>query len=523
MACCALSVCFSASFAQIKDVKQLDQQYMNWYNQDLEQDNILGISINKAYETLLKGKTPKKKVVVAVIDSGIDIEHEDLKGRIWVNKDEIPANGIDDDKNGYVDDMYGWNFLGNKNGENIAQENYEFVRVVSKKDVNHPDYKKSKELFDIAVEEQKEEQKGLVKFQEYVLTAKSIIYTYTEIVVKNKADLLRVNPGNNRRVATAKEFLMERYNLGFTEKEFEEALQHNKEALAFALNPKLNARAIIGDNPEDLNDRDYGNADVQGPTAFHGTAVAGVIAGVRNNDLGINGITSNVEIMALRAVTDGDEYDKDVALAIIYAVDNGADIINMSFGKAISPQKEFVDQAIKYAEQKGVLLVTGAGNDAQNIDVETSYPNPHFEDGTTATNFLSIGATKHLLDKEIPASFSNYGQQEVDLFAPGVNIITLDTGNMYRKVDGTSFSSPIVAGVAAVILSYYPEITPEQMISLLLESSYKIEKPKKVLRPGVNEKNKRPKVKFGDLSKSGGVVNVYNALKLAEERFNTTP
>lgn len=507
------------SSAQVNSVDELNPNFLNWQNQDLTTDQKLGVSMNKAYESLLKHKKSKKKVIVAVIDSGVDIEHEDLKGKIWTNKGEIPDNQIDDDNNGYVDDVHGWNFLGNKSGENIEFEHYEYVRIVKQGDKNHPEYNKSKRLYDEELEKQQKIRDRYAKFLKVMNEAKTIIKDNTGIVVKSKDDLHKVNGATNTQVAKAKTFLLKRYNLGFTEELFTKVKEYNDHKLDYNLNLEFDARSIIGDDPLNLDDRGYGNPDVKGVGADHGTGVAGLIAAARNNEIGINGIATDVEIMAIRAVPNGDERDKDVALAIRYAVDHGADIINMSFGKQFSPNKKFVDEAIKYAEEKGVLLVVSSGNSAQNLDEDMSFPNAHYANGSVASNFLYVGATQQLLDKQVPAEFSNFGKTEVDIFAPGVNIISLDVDNTYSKHDGTSFSSPIVSGIAAVILAYYPEITPKEMISLLMESSYKVEKPKKVLSPAVNAKGKRLKVSFSALSKCGGIVNAYRALVLAEEQF----
>jgi subtilisin family serine protease len=274
---------------------------------------------------------------------------------------------------------------------------------------------------------------------------------------------------------------------------------------------------LVGDDPYDLDDRFYGNPDVKGPRSNHGTSVAGVIAAIRDNNIGIDGIATDVKIMVLRSTPGGDERDKDVALSIIYAVDNGADIINMSFGKDFSPQKQFVDYAVKYAEERGVLLVHGSGNSGVNIDLEESFPSDRFLDGGTPTNWLSVGATSMKLDMEIAAVFSNYGKMNVDVLAPGVNIISTDSSNTYSMNSGTSLSSPIAAGIAALILSHYPELTPAQLIEVITEGAYTFSKPKKVFIPSLKDE-KRKKYRFSELSESGGIINAYGALLKAEEK-----
>jgi subtilisin family serine protease len=502
-------------FGQEKNIQSFKPEQINWYNKDIKTDKTLGTSVDKTYSTLLPGLTPRKTVVVAVIDGGVDIHHEDLKGKIWVNADENPGNNIDDDKNGYVDDIHGWNFIGNKAGENIKYENYEFTRLLRQE--NYENYKKAKEEYEKEYSKRMKEKNDLDRFEEVYNKAKSIILENAGINVSSKGDLEKVTSGKPE-VKWAKDFLSKRYKMGFTEEVLNQFRKQNDEYLRYYLNKDLNARNLIGDDPSNLDDNNYGNNDVKGPRSEHGTAVAGLIAANRNNGIGIDGVASNVLIMSIRTTPSGDERDKDVALGIIYAVDNGADIINMSFGKQFSPQKEMVDKAVKYAESKGVLMVHSSGNSGENIDVVESFPCPVYKDGKKATNWITIGATEKELSKKVPAVFSNYGAKNVDLFAPGVDIVSLDTSSTYSMHSGTSFSAPVVTGVAALLLSYYPDLKPEQVIEILKESSYKVMKPKMVLVPTL-ESEKRPKTSFKQLSQSGGVVNAYNAMELAKNKY----
>ncbi len=495
-------------------VNDLDKNFLNWHSNDLQTDLKVGTSINKAYTDFLKGKKTKKTVVVAVIDSGVDIEHKDIKENIWLNPNEIAENNIDDDNNGYIDDVHGWNFLGNRAGENISSENMECTRILKLKNMNDPNYKKAKIIYDKEFEKAKKENDQVNLYVEVFKSCKLVIKNYTGIEVSSIDDLAKVNTPQ-KDVALAKEYLIKLYSAGLNEESLIEYKEHNDSYLKYFLNMDFNPRAIVGDNPADINDKNYGNSNVFGPFANHGTSVAGVIAAIRDNNEGINGVTNDVKIMVLRAVPNGDERDKDIALAIMYAVDNGADIINMSFGKAISPQKEFVDKAIKYAEEKEVLIVQAAGNDGKNIDINDNFPSKIYNDKTVASNLLLVGASSPQLDENIAASFSNYGAQIVDLFAPGVSIISLDTNNTYSMSDGTSVAAPVATGIAALILSYYPDLKPNQLISLLKESSYKVIQPKKVLTP--NEEGKKRKIKFSKLSKSGGIINAYNAFLAAEK------
>jgi subtilisin family serine protease len=497
--------------AQVADIKELDQKYLNWFNMDLKIDKVLGTSVNKAYGELLRDKQPKKTIIVAVIDGGVDINHVDFKDHIWLNEDEIPGNNIDDDNNGYIDDIHGWNFIGNSNGENIKYENFEYTRIY--KDPTNPDYTKAKELYEKEYAKRIKEKESIAKFEEAYYKAKSTLKEHTGIEVLSADDLSEIS-SNNPEVSRARTFLWSRYNQGFTEKGLMEYKQYNADFLAYFLNTTFNARDLVGDDPSAMDQKVYGNPDVIGPRADHGTSVAGVIAAVRDNEIGIDGIASHVKIMALRSTPRGDERDKDVALAIRYAVENGASIINMSFGKALSPQKKLVDEAVKFAEERNVLLVHGSGNDSRDIDVLPSYPSDQYLDGTEASNWLTVGASAMTFGEEMVGVFSNYGAKHVDIFAPGVDIISLDSTNTYSKNDGTSLAAPVVSGIAALVLSYYPDLTPQELIDILMTSSIKLDK-EKVFIPD-REDPKRKRVKFGTLSKSGGIVSAYEALKLAE-------
>ncbi len=507
-----LILSYSTLSAQVKSVDKLDATYLNWYNKDIETDDKGGTSVNKAYEKLLAGKQSKKTVIVAVIDSGVDPDHEDLKGKIWINEDEIPGNGIDDDNNGYIDDIHGWNFIGNAKGQNVNEETVEYTRIT--KDKNSPFYSEAKELYDAELAKRTQEKANIKKFEAVYYGAKAIVKNKTNADVKSLEDVNNIHT-NDPDALKAIAFLKDRYEKGFTEEILEGLISRNNAWLEKRLNVNFNPRTIVGDDPTNLNDRKYGNPDVKGPRANHGTSVAGVIAGIRNNSLGIDGIATDVKIMILRSTPDGDERDKDVALAIKYAVDNGANIINMSFGKQLSPQKSFVDEMVKLADQKNVLIVHAAGNEGANVDLKERFPSDRYLDGTEPGNWIGVGASGSTVNDKVAAVFSNYGQNHVDVFAPGENIISTDTTNTYSMNDGTSLAAPVVTGIAALVLSYYPELTPAELIKILMESSYKVDK--KVLTPNV-ESPERKKVKFSELSKSGGIVNAYNALVMAESR-----
>jgi len=508
-------VLFTTCFvnAQTQNIAELDQKYLNWYNLDYQDDATLGASVDKSYRDFLNDRQPKRTIVVAVIDGGVDINHEDLKDKIWINEDEIPDNNIDDDQNGYIDDVHGWNFIGNSNGENLHYENLEYTRII-KSAPSDPDFEKAKQYYERELAKRTKEKENVSNFERVYNEAKAIIKEHTGVSVTSPADLAKIS-SSNPQVIKAKQFLQSRYSQGLTEKGLIAYKQHVADYIEYFLNIQFSPRSIVGDDPSTIDNNVYGNADVKGPRAEHGTAVAGVIAAIRNNNIGTNGIAANVKIMCLRSTPSGDERDKDVALAIRYAADNGAHIINMSFGKDFSPQKKLVDEAVRHAEQKNVLLVHASGNDGQDLNMFPSYPSSKYLDGSEATNWITVGASSMTKGEETAAQFSNYNSKYVDIFAPGVNVITLDTTNSYNMNDGTSLAAPVVSGVAALVLSYYPDLTPSQLIQILYKSSLKVGKLK-VLIPDL-ENPKRKKVKFNTLSESGGIVSAYEALKLAEK------
>jgi subtilisin family serine protease len=503
-------------------------KYNNWFNLDPDHDKIQGISSDRAYGELLKGKT-LSRVVVAVIDGGVDIKHKDLKNRIWINKGEIPGNGIDDDKNGYIDDVNGWDFIGGAK-DNIHKETLEVTRLFKK----YSDKFKTVDTLNLTGENLKE-------FEEFKNVRKNYLETFNKanenaqalqgfgivfniadslaIITLNKKDytlkdIKKIRPGNSEQLMAVKKFLKEIYKKGFTRKEYFQYKDQLYNQINYQYNTDFNPRTIVGDNPEVWPDTVYGNNDVTGGTGEHGTFVAGVIAAERNNNIGVNGINDSVKIMSVRCVPDGDERDKDVANAIIYAVNNGAQILNLSFGKTYSPQKQFVDSALKLAQAKGVLIVHAAGNDAKDVDVSQFYPQKYADGTVIMDNWINVGASYQKLNKEFTASFTNYGKKNVDIFAPGVNICSTWPNNRYYVGDGTSFACPMVAGAAALIKSVYPSLTAAQIKEILMKSSRKIPSLK-VYLPKKETDKKKMVVEFGSLSVTGGILNVYDALKLA--------
>lgn len=502
----------------------------NWHQLDKDSSGIYGISLNKAYNFVKAKKLKSKQVLVAVIDSGIDTLHEDLKPVMWINPKEIPNNGKDDDKNGYADDVHGWNFLGGKDGRNVKQDSYEAARVYNKLKLKYgslipdessikPEEREEIEMFRKAKEKvvggvNPAEIAFIKKLMPGFLKGDSVIvkdvgkteyncndlekYTTTdESASKTKAFLMQLCKGNGSNEISNQQII----------EEFDGII---RKADAADNPPKEYRKEIVKDDETDINDRFYGNSDIMASTPMHGTHCAGIIAAKRNNGKGMDGIADNVRIMMIRAVPDGDEHDKDIALAIRYAVDNGAQIISMSFGKDFSPEKHWVDDAVKYAETKGVLLVHAAGNDSKNIDTADNFPNAVYIGGNSkAVNWITVGASGDLKNGGLTARFSNYGKKEVDVFAPGVQIYsTLPGGNMYGNLSGTSMAGPVVAGTAAFILEHYPALSAKQL-------KYVIETSAKAPEADVNIPGTEDKVKMSELSKTGGLLNAYEAIKLA--------
>lgn len=461
----------------------------NWHLLSPEKNKRYGAAVEEAYKKL-KGRK-SKTVVVAVIDIGTDIEHEDLKQNIWTNPGEIPGNGIDDDHNGYIDDIHGWNFLGGKEKDLMYEateetRNYQRLkRSFAQKDttgltgtdsIQYAQYKKAKHLY---VKQQ----------QERVRDAKSMAMVYNLDRQWFWRQIFHIAGGKNidRELAEAKEMN-------------EQSVVYNK------LDVDSIRAAIVCDDPNNLYDHAYGNNHVKGPEPSHGTHTAGIIAAVRNNHIGMDGIADNVRIMVIRAVPWGDERDKDVANAILYAANNGASVISMSFGKYNSPDKAIVDSAVRYAVSKDVLIVHSSGNESKNSDTVNNFPNRNLRTGTVADNWIEVGANGRKKGKKLIASFSNYGQHTVDMFAPGVSIYSTLPENKYGKESGTSMAGPVVAGVAAMISSYFPEMKASEVKAVLMRTVTHSNKYVRV--PG----HKKMKVKMDQLCISGGIVNAANAV-----------
>jgi cell wall-associated protease len=495
----------SAKNVPLKNGSISENDKLRWSHLDLIKDTIPGMSVDRAYSELLKDKKAQK-VVVAVIDSGTDIEHDDLKNVVWNNPKEIPGNGIDDDNNGYIDDIHGWNFLGDSNNENL-----EMTRILKTADKNSEVYKKAQKQY-----EEKQQSAMEAKMQvDFMTKAEKAIAehlkksNYTAQEVKS---ILTTDPMLGQYKMIMAQILATTSKEDF-DKELKDYQDYVYDQVNYHLNLEFDGRKIVGDNVNDIKDTKYGNNNVIGPDkkqALHGTHVAGIIAQVRGNNIGGDGVSSSAEIMVIRAVPNGDEYDKDIALAIRYAADNGAKVINGSFGKGFSPHKEWVYDAIKYAASKDVLFVHAAGNDGEDLNIVESYPNDRINDKEIADNFIKVGALAKEYGTNMVATFSNYGKKDVDVFAPGVEIYATIPDNEFKYEQGTSMASPNVAGVAALIRAYYPKLTAPQVKHILKESGITIDKT--VTLPG-DPSDKKP---FTDLSVTGKIVNAYNAILMAE-------
>ena len=492
-------------------------QPSDWFNADPEIDGIEGSSIDKAYDKLSITDT-NSPVIVAVIDSGVDIHHEDLEGKIWVNEDEIPDNGIDDDSNGYIDDIYGWNYIGGKDGSHIKHDTYEVTR----------EYKSYQARIDNGEVLTSEEQEYFNKVKEdYLSVSGEAIEGYQkyyriQLTVTFYQNVLGIILGmddfskeslegigsNVPFLIPMRDYLLDVLAEYGSYGRIDSRVSYYETQVFYYYSLDYDSNDIVQDDPDDPYEHDYGNNDVIGPIALHGTHVSGIIAACRGNGLGIDGVADNVRIMALKVVPDGDEKDKHVANAVIYAVDNGARIINMSFGKDYSPLKEVVDQAFSYAVDHDVLLVNSAGNSAENNDVVDTFPNRYLNDNKTEelNTWISVGASDSEKGDALAASFSCYGKETVELFAPGKKIYSTTPNNKYSSASGTSMAAPVVAGVAALILSQQPDLTALELKDLLLESGTQY--------PGLDVKQPGSDtlVPFSSLSMSGVVVNGFNSL-----------
>ena len=502
----------------------------NWQLLDEAADNVPGISALRAERELLAGRTPKRTVVVAVIDGGVDTSHADLRANLWTNARETAGNGRDDERNGYADDVRGWNFIGGKGGKDVGPDTYEVTRLYVRctggasagtvlKTLPADERVRCAQIVEDFRRERAEAEQTLEQVRAIGQVLDRAVPILRQALGGDSVTLERVSglQPKSEVEQQARGFYLQLAASGITPESLGEALEAYTSRVEYGLNPDFNPRPIVGDDPANLAQRDYGNADVTGPDAMHGTHVSGIIGAVRGNGVGIDGVASAVRIMPVRAVPDGDERDKDIANAIRYAVDNGAQIINMSFGKGYSPQKGAVDDAVKYADARGVLMVHAAGNDGADLAEKANFPTATYLSGGRAQNWIEVGASSWRGGDSLVATFSNYDSTQVDVFAPGVDILSTVPGGGYKRESGTSMAAPVVTGLAAMLMSYYPSLTASDVKRIILTSAVR-RADQMVLRPGGG-----PRVRFGSLSATGGIVNAYAAVKLAEETTQIRP
>lgn len=529
-----IAAAFYAGFANVAAqtvAPEQDNDLKTWYHKDFATTKVYGVNTANAYKFLESKGLKPKPVIVGVLDSGVEVDHPGLMKNMWKNPNEIPNNGKDDDGNGYVDDIYGWNFLGGKKGD-IDVDNMEVTRVVKKfqpvfegqdsaknkeNQAKYPDdfamYMKSKEIFT------KKSQEAKQNLQMYTMID-GVIPDMVRLLgnkTLTKENLATIKPSTQQEAMALQVLAQVASDPHATGKSADEVGKYMKDQMKEAIDyfkPQAEKgynldfdprKEIVGDNYDDYSEKSYGNNHYEGPNAKHGTHVAGIIAGLANGTEPQYGVASRVaKIMTVRAVPDGDERDKDVANAIRYAVDNGAKVLNMSFGKPVSPGKNVVWDAFKYAESKGVLLVKAAGNENEDIAEHQYFPTnfkSQTDDKPFINNMIVVGANTNDADK-LKASFSNYDAKMVDVFAPGDQIYSTVPDGKYEYLQGTSMASPVVAGAAAVLLAYMPNLTPAQVIESL-----------------VNTANKSTANGFDTLSRSNGVIDTAKAAEYAYAHF----
>ncbi|MBT0528096.1 S8 family serine peptidase [Riemerella anatipestifer] len=517
-----------------------DKDAETWYHKDFSTTNVYGVNTNNAYKFLESKGLKPKTVVVGVLDSGVEVDHPGLAKNMWKNPNEVPNNGIDDDGNGYIDDIHGWNFMGGKTAD-VDVDNLEVTRVVkkykpifegddsSKNKANQAQmpeefemYMKSKEIFNKKGIEAQQSFQYYSQFKSRISAIAKVLGDKT-LTAENLATIKPTSQEEAMYLQILNQMAASKEMQGKTSKEVEEtlnkeindALKHFETQATKQYNLDFDTRQeIVGDNYEDYSEKYYGNNHYEGPDAQHGTHVAGIIAGYPHGKEVQYGVASKVaKIMTVRAVPDGDERDKDVANAIRYAVDNGAKILNMSFGKPVSPGKKYVWDAFKYAQEKGVLLVKAAGNENENIEENVYYPTNFYkptDEKPFINNMIVVGASTN--DNEfLRAGFSNYNGKMVDVFAPGDKIYSTVPDGKYEYLQGTSMASPVVAGAAAVLLAYMPNLTPEQIIESLVKTANK---------STVNAMtNSNTNNRFDLISRAGGVIDTYKAAEYAYNNF----
>lgn len=493
-----------------------DTARADWHRLDYDSEQVPGTGSERAIRDLLAGRQPQREVIVAVIDGGVDTAHTYLRTRLWQNGKEIAGNGNDDDRNGYIDDVRGWNFMVTAAGAAVGAETFELTRLYAAcrgtaagTGIAKPSTARCDSLAESYAEKKAEILGTLAQIRNLDRTLSQVNAALASVIgaAPTRTNVQALKPATSELTRARELWLMLDAD-GLDVAGLAEAKKAYESQATFGLDTTYYPRAA----------KSNGSGDVTGPDASHGTHVAGIIGAERNTANPVQGIAPNVRIMAVRAVPDGDERDEDVARAIRYAVDNGAQVINMSFGKSYSPRKAVVDSAVRYADAKGVLMVHAAGNDGENNDVVPSYPTPSLSGNTRAKLWLEVGASSWKGLDQLATGFSNYGKQTVDLFAPGEDILSTVPGGGVKREDGTSMAAPVVSGVAALLLTYFPKLTPADVRDIIVQSVRTFPNAMVAL-PGSDGQ----RVPFASLSRTGGLVDAYAAVKLALQRETLRP
>jgi subtilisin family serine protease len=480
----------------------------NWQLLDETLDHVPGLGVDRLQQEILHGAKPKATVIVAVIDGGVDTAHVDLRANLWLRPADAPPDG-------HPGERFGWNFIGGPDGRDVDRDTYELTRIVARCRRSDPTLPAPLAARCPQLSADLDTRRTRLETNLRVVgdTLGRVWATLRRLTGTDSLTVDRVKalaPADSV-IARYRKIYLTVTPLGITDAALGEALASARRGLDASLNPDFDPRPLVGDHYGDVTESRYGNPDVMGPDASHGTHVSGIIGAVQGNGVGIDGIAPAVRVMMIRAVPNGDERDKDIANAIRFAVDHGARIINMSFGKGYSPEKPAVDAAVRYADAHNVLMVHAAGNDGANLDSVPGFPTPIYADSGSAQNWIEVGASSWIGGDSLVAPFSNYGRTRVDVFAPGVDITSTVPGNRYEAESGTSMATPVVAGLAALILDYHPELSAAQLREVILVSATRYTN-QLVIRPG----SKGVRVPFGSLSRTGGIVSAYEAFKLLQ-------
>ena len=533
-----LFVLISCSHQVVVQNKQLESY--PWSKQNYGKDMNNGISLEKLQTSTLLTNPSEQNVIVAVLDTQTDIDHEAISEQLWINEDEIPNNNIDDDGNGYVDDVNGWNFMGFDNDGYFRYQNFEYTRILRYKDDflnKNSVYAKSDSLLSLEYDRAVITQKRYHRF--YTNWAKSLDFsidmwqTVTDSLIRffpdEDYDLNTLDSLYSIYKINDKSYIKRRddrdTDLGALIFYKIVDLETNTNSLKNVIDSKLQKDSIINYNLNVNVDRKlqfkrtgafYGNnkLNINKYSNNHSTEVISIIAGSATKEELIS-FHKNIKVMPICISVSGDEHDEDVANGIRYAVDNGAKVINMSFGKQFSLYPEIVHQAFLYAQQHNVLLVHASGNDAIDIDATPFYPIDinYYTGEEGVQNFINVGAISKRTDSTMVSSFSNYGKKNVDIFAPGEYIhVAQATKKQYGYDSGTSLSAPLVSATAALLYLYFPKLSVFDIKECILESGNSIDK--NVLKPGT----KNEYVHFSELCSSGKILNVYAAFLMANKK-----